>query len=337
MPAILTHGIVAIDKLKEAVRRFHKAGTKGLSRSQLAKDVDLSLRGVDRILAQLRKDGAVIDADTPPGQRSQVYRMTRAPKWDRRISGDTRLALRLAGLALSASGTRQWDGILEVLNGIADERMTDADRLVFQRMEHVVRIQGDVDDPIEGEKVLEPLLRALEARNLVTLDYRAAGWENAIKLQVVPYTLVHDLFAGSAFLVAWNPGKSQVAHLRLNRIDGVKFDGRGLLGPEALRLLEQSALFQVGGWADDVAPFEVVVQIRGRYWVQALKDAPPPLPDYWFEPEGETLRIHFKANHSAGVLRWVLQFGADAVVLAPPGLREEMKAKSMEMSDLYQA
>ena len=296
----------------------------------------MSLRGVDRILAQLRKDGAVIDADTPPGQRSQVYRMTRAPKWDRRISGDTRLALRLAGLALSASGTRQWDGILEVLNGIADERMTDADRLVFQRMEHVVRIQGDVDDPIEGEKVLEPLLRALEARNLVTLDYRAAGWESAIKLQVVPYTLVHDLFAGSAFLVAWNPGKSQVIHLRLNRIDGVKFDGRGLLGPDALRLLEQSALYQVGGWAEDVPPFEVVVQVRGRYWVQALKDAPPPLPDYWFEPEGETLRIHFKATHSAGVLRWVFQFGADAVVLSPPGLREEMKARSAELAAHYQ-
>jgi len=335
MPTILTHGVVAIDKLKEAVKRFHKAGAKGLGRNQLAKDVDLSLRGVDRILAQLRKDGAVIEAETPPGQRSQVYRMTRAPRWDRRISGDTRLALRLAGLALSASGTRQWDGILEVLNSIADEKMTDADRQVFQRMEHVVRIQGDVDDPIEGEKVLEPLLRALEARNLVTLDYRAAGFESTVKLQVVPYTLVHDLFAGSAFLVAWNTEKHQVAHLRLNRIDAVRFDGRGLLGPEAMRLLEQSALYQVGGWADDVTPFDVVIQVRGRYWVQSLRDAPPPLPDYWFEPDGESLMIHFKATHSAGVLRWVLQFGADAVVLAPPGLRDEMKVRTAELAARY--
>ena len=69
----------------------------------------------------------------------------------------------------------------------------------------------------------------LEARGLVTLDYRAAGWENSIQLQVVPYTLVHDLFAGSAFLVAWNREKGQVIHLRLNRIDAVKFDGRGIL------------------------------------------------------------------------------------------------------------
>jgi len=335
MPAILTHGIIAIDKLKEAVRRFHKAGDKGLTRDQLARAVDLSLRGVDRILAQLRKDGAVIEAATPPGQRSQVYRMTRAPRWDRRISGDTRLALRLAGLALSASGTRQWDGILEVLNSLADEKMTDADRLVFQRMERAVRIQGDVEDPIEGEKVLEPLLRALEARSLVTLDYRAAGWENSIQLQVVPYTLVHDLFAGSAFLVAWNREKGQVIHLRLNRIDAVKFDGRGILGPEALRLLEQSALYQVGGWSDSVDPLEVVVQIRGRYWVQALRDAPPPLPDYWFETEGETLKVHFKATHFAGVSRWVLQFGADAVVLSPPALREEIAARIAATMALY--
>jgi predicted DNA-binding transcriptional regulator YafY len=36
------------------------------------------------------------------------------------------------------------------------------------------------------------------------------------------------------------------------------------------------------------------------------------------------------------VLRWVFQFGADAVVLSPPALREEMKVKAMEMSALYQ-
>jgi len=335
MAGIDTRGTIAIDRLKEVVRLLHKAGPQGLTRDQLARGIRLSVRGVDRALAQLRKDGAVLEAAAPGGQRTQVYRMTRPPLWDRRITGDTRLALRLAGLALSASGTRQWDGILEALNGIADEKMTDADRAVFQRMEHVVRIQGDVDDPIEGERVLEPLLRALEGRNLVTLDYRAAGFESTVKLQVVPYTLVHDLFAGSAFLVAWNPGKSQVAHLRLNRIDAVKFDGRGLLGLEALRLLEQSAVYQVGGWADDAAPFEVVIQIRGRYWVQALKDAPPPLPEYWFDPEGETLKVHFKANHSAGVLRWVLQFGSDAVILSPPKLREEIAAITAGMAALY--
>ena len=198
-----------------------------------------------------------------------------------------------------------------------------------------MRIQGEVDAPIEGEQVLEPLLRALEARSLVTLDYRAAGWECAAKLQVVPYTLVHDLFAGSAFLVAWNPGKGQVAHLRLNRIAGVRIEGRGLLGPEARELLEQSARFQVGGWSDGTAPFEVVVQVRGRHWVQALKNAPPPLPDYGFELEGETLKLHFRASHFAGVLRWVLQFGADAVVLAPPELRQELAARTAAMAAAY--
>ena len=335
MPAILTHGVIAIDKLKEAVKVFHRAGDKGLTREQLSRAVGLSVRGVDRILAQLRKDFAIIDATTPPGQRTQVYHMTRAPRWDRRISGDTRLALRLAGLALSASGTRQWDGILGVLTSLADERMTEADRQVFQRMEKAVRIQGDVDDPIEDEKVLEPLLRALEARSLVTLAYRAAGWETSTAIQVVPYTLVHDLFAGSAFLVAWDQDRAQVVHLRLNRIDAVKLDGRGILGPNALDRLEQAATHQVGGWTGPEPPFEVVVQIRGRHWVQALKDAPPPLPGYWFEPEGETLKVHFKATHSAGVLRWVLQFGPEAVVLAPPELRDEVAAKVAEMMTLY--
>ena len=334
MAAILTEGIIAIDKLKDAVVRFHKVGEKGLSRAQIAETVGLSLRGVDRILAQLRKDGADIEASTPPGQRSPIYRMLRPPKWDRRISGDTRLALRLAGLALSASGTRQWDGILGVLNRLADEKMSEADRLVFQRMEKSVRMQGEVEDPIEGEKILEPLLRALDSRMLVRLDYRAAGWDTTTSIQVIPYTLVHDLFAGSAFLVAWNREKDQVIHLRLNRIESIASAGRGSLGPRALALLEEAATYQVGGWTGSDGPFEVVVRIRGRYWMQALKDAPPPLPGYTFE-DGEHLIIRFKATHSAGVLRWVLQFGPDAEVVSPPELRREMAEKIAAMSEFY--
>jgi predicted DNA-binding transcriptional regulator YafY len=337
MPDLPTRGTVAADKLKEAVRRLHKAAPQGLTRAELAQAVGLCLRGVDRILAQLRLDGAVIETRAVPGRRTHAYRMSRPPLWDRRISSDTRLALRLAGLALSASGTRQWDGILAVLGGFADERMTDADRLVFQRMERAVRVQGEVEDPIEGEDVLEPLLRALDEHQLVTLDYRAASWEHATRIQVVPYTLVHDLFAGSAFLVAWNPDRRQVLHLRLNRIDRLEPGARRLLGPAALRLLERSATYQVGGWAGDAEPFDVAVRIQGPHWVQALRDAPPPLPDYRFEVEGASLLAHFKATHAAGVLRWVLQFGADAVILSPPALREELAARLAGMTAAYGA
>jgi len=199
-----------------------------------------------------------------------------------------------------------------------------------------VRIQGDVDHPVE-ERILERLLRALENRNRVTLDYRAAGWDTAIQLQVAPYTLVHDLFAGSAFLVAWNPARNQVQHLRLNRITALTVQGRSLQGPEVEKLLEEAATYQVGGWTGNQSPFEVTVRIRGSHWLQALKDAQPALPDYRHEEEGGTLIARFKATHSAGVLRWVLQFGPDAEVLGPPELREEMAKKVAEMAAAYQA
>jgi len=337
MAAILTQGIIAVDKLKEAVKAFHKEGAKGLTREQLAKAVDLSLRGVDRILAQLRRDGARIDPVAVPGQRTQVYHMTIPPKWDRRISGDTRLALRLAGLALSASGTRQWDGILDVLNRLADERMTEADRLVFKRMEQSVRVQGEVEDPIEGERVLEPLLRALDSRREVRLDYRAAGWDTCKPMRVIPYTLVHDLFAGSAFLVAWDPEHEAVKFMRLNRIDGITQGGRGLLGPQALKRLEEAAAYQVGGWQDHRGVFDVEVRIKGTYWLQAIRDAPPALPGFTFEPRGRSALIaRFRATHPAGVQRWVLQFGADAELLKPLAWREDMARKVASMAAAYQ-
>jgi hypothetical protein len=59
-------------------------------------------------------------------------------------------------------------------------------------------------------------------------------------------------------------------------------------------------------------------------------DAPPHLPNCWQEPDGEPLEAHFKANRSAGVLRWVFQFGVDAIMFSPPDLKDEMAAKKAD-------
>ena len=65
------------------------------------------------------------------------------------------------------------------------------------------------------------------------------------------------------------------------------------------------------------------VKVDGEPWVQALKEAPPVLPDFSCTPakDGVSATVTFKANHANGALRWVLQFGEAAEVLEPKALR----------------
>ena len=333
--------------LKRAVNYFHEAAVReadigspqGYTRKTLAAALDRDVRTVDRILRALKDDGAGIEAHRRPGGGHElVYRMTRPPRWDRRITGNTRVALRLAAHALSGTGTGQWSSFLEALEGLAEEEMTSADRKVFERLNRAIRFRGGIQDPVEAfdtGMVMEPLLRALEESLQVVLHYQAPGFSQSAPVEVVPYALVHDLFPGSAYLVAWNLGRGRPHSYRINRIDGIKVGRRYALSQEAKEALERWTTYSIGGWSERDQPFEITVRVQGRHWVRALLDAPPDLPDYSAVKEGDALRITFAATSSMGVLRWILQFGAMAELLSPEWVRRELADELAKMTALY--
>lgn len=333
---IKTLGLVDKDRLREALALLRDAGTEGLTRERLrTKMGGVSLRTVDRTIQLLEAQGARLERARRGSPAVLHFTLKKGPSWDEHVSSEARLALRVAGLSLAQSGTNLWQDQLEALENLAAERMSSRDRRLFDNLKKAIRVQGGVEDPIEAEDILEPILKALDGQKELEVEYQAAGAKAPSTLKVVPYALTHDLFSGGTFLLVWEPARQLPLHLRLSRIAALKVAPR--TGAFPAELMAQAARYQIGGWTSAEPPFDVEARIRGAHWIQAFKEAPPALPGFSADPEpgGAAVRVRFKATHPHGATRWLMQFGASAEVLAPEALRRELRDQFRKAAAQY--
>ncbi len=325
---IRTDGLVDAERLRRTLALLREAGPRGITKLQLTRRLGgVSTRTVDRALGLLEAQGARLEREREGRPSVLHFRLLKGPGWDEHVTGDARLALRLATLTLAQSGTLLWQDKLETLENLASAHMSTKDRALFEVLAKAVRVQGGVEDPIEGPEVLEPILRALQEERELHLDYQAAGAKAPTLHRVVPYALTHDLYSGGAFLLVWDATRQKPIHLRLNRIGRVKVGPKAVVADPAL--MERAARFQIGGWTSEEAPFEVVLRIEGAHWVQAFKESPPALPDFSgrLARDGQSMEARFRATHAYGASRWILQFGEAAEVLEPAWLRKEIAGR----------
>lgn len=322
---IQSKGLVDTARLKEALELIRESAPVGITRERLRKELGgVSLRSVDRIIGLLESDGARLTRRRSGWPSTVHFVLEKGPSWDEHITPESRLALRLAGLALAQSGTLMWQDKLEALEQLAADRMSHRDRRLFELLQRAIRVQGGVEDPIEAPDILEPILRALEGSRVIEVDYQAASARKASSLAVVPYALTHDLFSGGVFLLVWDEARRIPLHLRLNRMGSIRLTQRVQKPPEAL--MEMAVSYQIGGWTSAEEPFEVTARIEGPHWIQAFKEAPPALPEFQADAskDGKSVLVRFKANHPYGATRWLMQFGASAEVLGPNTIRQEV-------------
>lgn len=335
-PAIKTGGLVGQNLQRKALEVLRDAGSEGICREALRKKLGgVSIRTVDRTIQVLEAQGARLERSRRGSPAVLHFHLRRGPGWDEHVSSEARLALRVAGLSLAQCGTLLWEDQLRALEGLASERMSSRDRLLFDHLKRVVRVQGGVEDPVETPDVLEPILKALDGPKELEVTYLPAHARERQRLKVVPYALTHDLFSGGTFLLVYDPGRRLPLHLRLSRIEDLKATQRP--GTCPADLMERAAKYQIGGWTSGEPPFQVLARIRGAHWVQAFREAPPALPEFTCDAEadGGTALLRFKATHPNGVVRWLLQFGPALEVLEPAPVRTALATALREALAQY--
>ena len=323
---IQTHGLVDQERLKTAVALLREAGEAGLTRVQLSHGLGgTSLRTVDRAITLLEDQGARLERRREGQPAVLVFALRKGPTWDEHVTHQARLALRLAALSLAQSGTLMWQDKLEALEALAVGHMSAKDRRLFDTLQKAVQVHGGVDDPIEPQDIIEPILQALEGPREMEIEYQSAGAATARLHLAVPYALTHDLYSGGTFLLVWEPKRSKPLQLRLSRITRAKALARPGIIPNP-QVMARAAKYQIGGWMSPEPPFEIKVRITGAHWVQSFKEAPPALPEFRSAAEkgGLATLVTFKANHEFGATRWLLQFGGALQVLEPLWLREKI-------------
>ena len=340
--SVETDKLVSAERLKAAVRAFHEAGEKGLTRHQLIEALGvLGVRAEHRARQALMAAGAAFEERRDPRTREKIFVMTKGPKWDEAISKETRLALRLAAMTLGHGGNSLLERQLETLETITDKNLTARDRRIFENLRKNLRVSGGFSDQHESSQlsVLETILRALfaEIPRQLEITYRAADAPKSKTYLFAPYCLSQDLVSGGTYLLGLKVNEKQVRSLKLCRIEQIKVTNRPVvLLPALEEALRLAADHQFGGFSETIPPFEVVMRVEGAWWIQSMKEAHPDFPGFSMEEESkDTALIRFQSNNCRGLVRWILQFGGDAEVLAPPELIKEVREHVEVLANTY--
>jgi predicted DNA-binding transcriptional regulator YafY len=145
---------------------------------------------------------------------------------------------------------------------------------------------------------------------------------------IEPYELVwnNDYY----YLIGRKPGEEQWRHYRVDRIYDLTIDKQKTFN----RLP-----FDIGAYMDTLFHMysgdveEVILHVH-NHLVNAYLDkfgtslAINPINDNYFE-------VRFKAANSDGLLRWVLTWGSDAIVISPLSLKDRIRQEAMKMVSHY--
>ena len=334
-----TNNQVNADRQRLAVRLLREAGESGLTRETLAKDLNCSTRQVDRTMVELASAGADLDRQrfTRDGVSLVRIILSQGPTWDEAVTPRAMVALRIAMMALEQVGTEVWADHLKSFEEVTGPHLSTRDRIMFESLVSRVTMNGTVSDPQTYDPdILAAVLTALGAPGgpcQIELTYAPPGRATWTRV-VCPYCMTHDAFSGGAFLLVWDQEKHRAIHLRLNRIEQAKV----LRKPAVItdpKPLEHAACYQIGGWVEPSAPFEVEVLVTGRTWPTSLLESIPALPFAASTADGKNVRVKFMATEPFGPARWILQFGSDAKVLRPDVVRDVVRQRLKDALEQY--
>ena len=196
--------------------------------------------------------------------------------------------------------------------------------LVHRAQESFVYVPFGPKDYRPGEEVLDAVVQGSVYRRPLQLQYRTrAGWEYRCRFE--PWTVV--LYRDALFVHGRQEGVGAAGGERLLAIDRIQ--EAKLLRGERFQVPEDydpEAWFdgQLGLWQDGGEPERVrlaFTETAGR----SARERLWPGQVGWTDSEDGRSVLELEIPVTPEVLTWVLTWGADAEVLAPPGLRDGVR------------
>jgi proteasome accessory factor B len=163
------------------------------------------------------------------------------------------------------------------------------------------------------EPAFEPLMLAARDRRAVSFEYRKANAVRPEQREVEPWAL--ECWRGHWYLAGWDRGRSARRVFRLSRISG-RVRSRG--GPFSAPVPDHVDVRQtVESWAGEGATSTARVRLRrgAGYPLRARAIETVPVDADWDEVE---------IPYGHGLDAWLVEFGPDALVVAPAELRADV-------------
>lgn len=191
----------------------------------------------------------------------------------------------------------------------------------------------DAHDYTRHAELIDGLQVAIEDGHAVQLRYRAEREASATDREVHPLGWIYH--RGALYLIALDPAAGRVKHYKVDRVEAATTLERRFLRPEGFEA-ESHLAASFGVYQRDGAATTVTVRFApeaARYIQESRWHACERLTP---QPDGG-VEAEFRLSSTEELKRWVLGFGAKAVVLGPESLRREIAEELAALAAAYDA
>jgi predicted DNA-binding transcriptional regulator YafY len=301
-------------------------GKLGRSLAQLRAELGVTKRTVQRDIENLERSGFPIVSESRDG--TIFWRFIEG------FSAESPVALTLTelmalyysrGLLRPLQGTEIHDSIASAMQKIGATLPAESLRLMRELEGAVAVSTSGWKDYSRSREIMDKLTKAVLHRYTARIEHTAVGYKEPVSREVDPYKLWY--VSNGLYLVAYDHRSEDLRVFALERINSVsltnrRFDSSGF----DFEKFAQSAFVMIGGEAQEVeirfskqqAPY-----VRERTW--------HPSQSIETKPNGSII-LRLRVADLGEVKRWLIGFGADALVLRPAALRHEITAECARMS-----
>lgn len=178
------------------------------------------------------------------------------------------------------------------------------------------------------EYVLQEIVQAISKHRLVGISYRHAN-DEIDSYAYIPYTLAYDL--GKYYLIAKRVDDAQIKHLRLDRIKLIQIKEEKAPKITQLDITDylRKTWYMYSGE-------ETKVRVKFKSICKKVVVERKMNEGHIIEEQEDYFIYEFICNGYQGIKLWLMGFGADAEVLEPIELRNQIKNDAKKMSIIYE-
>jgi predicted DNA-binding transcriptional regulator YafY len=292
---------------------------------QLCHNLGIAKAQFYRDKKELEKVGFVFKYSRPQ-QRFLIEKDPYLPVYDLTLTETFALTMAVRQLSAAGDYILTYDALEAIKKIVANASGTQRDLLVDNLHESVLR-QGFGCQP----QVLEDLQKALAEKRRVIIQYQPPAAEQPKEYTLHPYQIYFKRRA--LYVDAYDPDAASYRVFRLNRISAVR--------PTEMHFTRHADYNFVQRHRHSFSVFvgDRVQRVRVRF---AKRISPYVREACWHhsqrfseEPDGSLL-FEVEVNEPREVGWWVLGWGAEAEVLEPESLRQELRETAERLARLYE-
>jgi predicted DNA-binding transcriptional regulator YafY len=303
----------------------------GATVQELAEDVGVSLKTIRRDLKTFQAAGFPLEETVEDFGRKKWRLDPAKSQVGLSFAFDEAIALYLGRRFLEPlAGTVFWDASQRAFKKIRATLGKNALRYMdkFAGMFHQTML--GTHDYSQKAEILDELVRGIEDHLAVFITYQSMQATEPVTYDIYPYGLIYH--RGSLYLVGHSLQRDEVCHWKIDRVEAAEATEVHFNWPDGFDLREHlRRSFGVYGGTGDVrvkvrfAP-SVARYVQESHWHESQKLSP--------QKDG-SLVAQFRLSDTEEIKRWIMSFGAHAVVLEPASLCQEIRDELRTLEALY--